>query len=95
MNKIKDETIKKLYKRIDKYWIGHIYGYLIFILFVSVGIIIGYRQLPYLEVIATWTCLITFIACYPIVFIRAKASMIRKKEREELVKEVKDNEKNE
>lgn len=93
MVKLKDIDVKKLSKLIDKYWIGRVYGYLIFVLFFSLGVIVGRNGSEYLYVICNWLVVFSAIVVYPITFIRYKAQAERRKERKELVKEQKDNEK--
>ena len=91
MNKIKDIDVKKLSKLIDKYWIGRVYGYLIFVLFFSLGVIVGYSTSPELYIICNWLVVFSALVVYPTTFIRYKAQAERRKEREKLDKENKDN----
>lgn len=91
MIKLKDIDVRKLNKLIDKYWIGRVYGYLIFVLFFSLGVIVGRNGSEWLYVICNWLVVFSAIVVYPITFIRYGSMVERRKEKEKLDKENKNN----
>ena len=73
------------YEKINKYWIGYIYGYALFGLFFSLGVIVGHNSTELFEIFSVWVMLICLAIVLPITIIREKErekERIKKKELE-------------
>lgn len=63
--------IDKLYEKINKVWIGQVSGYLIFMVFLSLGIIIGYNKSKDFMLLFVWILIISYLILLPIIIIRS------------------------
>jgi len=72
-------NFQKISEKINKVWIGYLYGYAIFICFFSFGVIIGFNSTLRFMIVCIWLFIISYAFILSITIIRR---VIRKQEKD-------------